>query len=97
MSKSRTILTPAEVTERASSVSRWNVVDQKKLARDFRFPNFQQALDFVNRIGAIAEKQGHHPDLQLGWGYVKVETSTHDAGGITEQDFLLASQIDQLT
>jgi 4a-hydroxytetrahydrobiopterin dehydratase len=72
-------------------------VEQKKLARTFRFPDFQKALDFVNKIGAIAEKQGHHPDLNLSWGKVEVETWTHDAGGLTEQDFLLASKIDRLT
>jgi 4a-hydroxytetrahydrobiopterin dehydratase len=53
-------------------------------------------LEFVNRVGEIAERQGHHPDVHLSWGHVEVETSTHDAGGLTEQDFLLASQIDHL-
>jgi 4a-hydroxytetrahydrobiopterin dehydratase len=96
MSGSRTILSPEELNRRAAQLPQWKVVDQKKLARAYRFPDFQKALEFVNRVGAIAEKQGHHPDLQLGWGRVEIETSTHDAGGLTEQDFLLASQINTL-
>jgi 4a-hydroxytetrahydrobiopterin dehydratase len=96
MSGSRTILTAEELNRRAAQLPQWEVVAHKKLARAYRFPDFKTALDFVNRVGAIAEKQGHHPDLQLGWGRVEIETSTHDAGGLTEQDFLLASQINTL-
>ena|SRR5580700_3197946 len=97
MSGKRTLLSAGELNQRAEHLPHWKIVEQKKLARTFRFPDFQTALDFVNKIGAIAEKQGHHPDLGLSWGKVEVETSTHDAGGLTEQDFLLASKIDQLT
>jgi len=96
MSSKRTLLSAEELSQRAEHLPHWKIVEQKKLARSFRFPDFQTGLDFVNRIGAIAEKQGHHPDLTLSWGKVEVETSTHDAGGLTEQDFLLASSIDQL-
>jgi 4a-hydroxytetrahydrobiopterin dehydratase len=96
MSESPTILSPQQLDQWSAQVPDWKVVDQKHLTRSFRFPDFQTALDFVNRIGAIAEEQGHHPDLHLGWGHVEVETWTHDAGGLTEQDFLLASKIDQL-
>src|SRR5579863_2150323 len=97
MSVSRTILSPEELNQRAGNLPNWKIVDQKKLTRSFRFPDFQNGLDFVNKIGVIAEKQGHHPDLRLSWGSVDVETWTHDAGGLTEQDFLLASKIDQLS
>jgi 4a-hydroxytetrahydrobiopterin dehydratase len=96
MSGSRTILSPREQTERSAQVPGWKIVDQKRLSRTFKFPDFQTALDFVDLVGAIAEKQGHHPDLHLTWGRVDVETWTHDAGGLTEQDFLLASQINQI-
>jgi len=96
MSGSRALLSSEEVNRRAAEVPHWKIVDSKKLTREFRFPDFQKGLDFVNRVGAIAEKQGHHPDVHLSWGRVEVETSTHDAGGLTAQDFLLASQIDQL-
>jgi 4a-hydroxytetrahydrobiopterin dehydratase len=74
----------------------WDVIEEHHLRRTFRFPDFQKALDFVNRAGAIAEEQGHHPDIHLSWGRVEIETWTHDAGGLTEQDFLLASKIDRL-
>ncbi len=71
-------------------------MDGKKLARVYTFPDFQTGLHFVNRVGTIAEEQGHHPDVHLSWGRVEIETWTHDAGGLTEQDFLLASKIDRL-
>jgi 4a-hydroxytetrahydrobiopterin dehydratase len=92
----RTILSSEELHQRAAQLPDWKIADRKKLTRTFHFPDFQKALDFVNRVGAIAEKQGHHPDLHLSWGSVEVETWTHDAGGLTEQDFLLASKIGQL-
>ena len=96
MSGSRKILSPEELERQAGQRPHWKVADGKKLARTFQFPDFQEGLDFVNRVGAIAEKQGHHPDVRLSWGRVEVETWTHDAGGLTEQDFLLASKIDRL-
>ena len=71
-------------------------MDNHHLARTFRFPDFQKALEFVNRVGAVAEEQGHHPDIHLTWGRVDIETWTHDAGGLTEKDFLLAGKINEL-
>ena len=97
MTGSRTILPPEELSRRTAQLAGWEISEQKKLARTFRFPDFQKGLDFVNRVGAIAETQGHHPDVHLYWGRVEIETWTHDAGGVTEQDFLLASKINQLT
>lgn len=94
MPGSRTILSTDEVQKRAAQLPDWTVVDGHHLRRTFRFPDFLGALDLVNRIGAIAEKLGHHPDLHLAWGRVDVDTWTHDAGGLTEQDFLLAGRID---
>jgi 4a-hydroxytetrahydrobiopterin dehydratase len=96
MSGSRKVLSPGELSEQVASRPDWQIIEGKKLARTFRFPDFQKGLDFVNQVGAIAEKQGHHPDIRLSWGRVDVETWTHDAGGITEQDLLLASMIDHL-
>ena len=75
----------------------WRVVDRRHLEREFRFKNFAEALAFTNRIGAIAEKLNHHPDIQLGWGKVRVTTWTHDAGGITPLDFKLAAAIDRVS
>ena len=73
----------------------WKNRDNQRLSKTFLFPDFKTALDFVNRVGAIAEEQGHHPDLHLAWGRVDVETWTHDAGGLTEKDFRLAAGIDR--
>ena len=81
--------------QRVSALNGWNLEEEKRLSKTFRFPDFQTALDFVNRVGAVAEAMGHHPDLHLTWGRVDATTSTHDAGGITERDFTLAGRIDQ--
>jgi len=81
MSGSRKVLSTEELRQRAAQLPDWKIVDQHHLTRTFRFPDFQQALDFVNRVGAIAEQQLHHPDLHLSWGRVDAETWTHDAGG----------------
>jgi 4a-hydroxytetrahydrobiopterin dehydratase len=96
MSGSRKLLSPDEVHRHAAQAQHWKVVAGKKLTRVYTFPDFQSGLHFVNRVGAIAEEQGHHPDVHLSWGRVEIETWTHDAGGLTEQDFLLASKIDRL-
>jgi 4a-hydroxytetrahydrobiopterin dehydratase len=76
--------------------SGWEVVDGHHLRRVYRFPDFTQALAFVNRIGALAEEQNHHPDLHLGWGRVEVTTFTHSEGTITAKDHALATAIDHL-
>jgi 4a-hydroxytetrahydrobiopterin dehydratase len=74
----------------------WEVVNGHHLHKTYKFPDFAQALAFVNRIGAAAEAQGHHPDLKLGWGKVEVELFTHTADGISEKDYALAATIDQI-
>jgi 4a-hydroxytetrahydrobiopterin dehydratase len=79
----------------AGEVSGWQVVDEHHLTKEFKFPDFAQALAFVNRVGAIAEAEGHHPDLELAWGRVGVKTWTHKIDGLTESDFILAAKIDQ--
>ncbi len=69
----------------------------RSLIRLYKFKNFREALAFTNSVGAIAESQKHHPDLRLGWGYVEITVTTHDAGHtLTEKDFLLAGAIDQI-
>jgi 4a-hydroxytetrahydrobiopterin dehydratase len=78
-------------------VSGWDVVDGQRLHKKFRFPDFAQALAFVNRIGAEAEAQNHHPELLLGWGKVEVSTWTHTANGITDKDHRLAAAIDRIS
>jgi 4a-hydroxytetrahydrobiopterin dehydratase len=77
-------------------VADWDVINEHHLTKTFKFPDFLKALDFVNRVGAIAEQEGHHPDLHLSWGKVGVETWTHKIDGLTESDFILAAKIDQI-
>jgi 4a-hydroxytetrahydrobiopterin dehydratase len=74
----------------------WDVVDGHHLRKTFEFEDFVTALDFVNRVGALAEEEGHHPDLRLSWGQVVVEVWTHKIDGLTESDFVLAAKIDRL-
>jgi len=74
----------------------WRVVEGKRLEREFRFKNFRQSMAFAQVIGAIAEEQKHHPDLCVGWGYVRVALSTHAIGGLHENDFILAARIDRV-
>jgi len=74
----------------------WQVIDLHHIERVFRFKNFREALDFTNKVGQIAEEEGHHPDIYLSWGKVKVMTFTHKVGGLTENDFILAAKIDKI-
>ena len=83
-----------ELDRMKAQVSGWQVVNEHHLAKSFTFPDFRKALDFVNRVGAIAEEEGHHPDLCLSWGKVDVTTWTHKIDGLTESDFILAAKID---
>lgn len=74
----------------------WAVVDGHHLAREFPFPDFVTALAFVNRAGEIAEAEGHHPELTVTWGSVKIRIWTHKIDGLTESDFILAAKFDEL-
>ncbi len=74
----------------------WHVVDDHHLEKEFPFPDFAKALHFTNRIGALAEEQGHHPDIHLAWGKVRVTIWTHKVDGLTRSDFVLAAKIDGL-
>jgi 4a-hydroxytetrahydrobiopterin dehydratase len=74
----------------------WRVVEEHHLEKDFTFPDFAQALSFTNAVGAIAEREGHHPDILLGWGKVRITIWTHKIDGLTRSDFVLAAKIDQI-
>jgi len=77
--------------------SNWRLSEnQDLLSRRFELNTFAEALDLVNKIGEIAEEQRHHPDINLGWGYVEIYLSTHDIGGITDKDIILAKAIDSI-
>jgi len=77
-------------------VPQWTVVNEHHITRTFTFPDFKQALDFVNRVGEIAEHQGHHPDILLTWGKAEITMWTHKIDGLTHSDFIMAAKIDQL-
>ena len=79
----------------ARQVPDWSVVEEHHLLRTFRFPDFKTALDFVNRAGAVAESEGHHPDLLLAWGRVEAKIYTHKIDGLSESDFVLAAKLDR--
>lgn len=74
----------------------WKVINEHHLEKEYEFKNFKQALDFVNKIGEIAEYQGHHPDICLSWGRVKLVLCTHKINGLHENDFILAAKADEL-
>lgn len=73
----------------------WRVIDEHHIQKTFLFPDFRTGLDFVNRVGAIAESEGHHPDLLLAWGRVEARIFTHKISGLSESDFILAAKIDR--
>ena len=89
-------LTPSEAAKLTVQLDHWKVVEERRIEKHFTFPDFRSALAFVNRIGDIAESEGHHPDIALRWGKVDVTLWTHAAGGLTENDFILAAKIDRL-
>ncbi len=74
----------------------WNIRDGHQLEKEFKFKDFREALDFTNRVGELAESQGHHPDIHLSWGKVKLTIWTHKVDGLTESDFILAAKADAL-
>ena len=85
-----------ELANLARQVRGWKVLEDHHIAKSCDFPDFVSALKFVNAIGAIAEEQGHHPDIVLRWGSVTVTIWTHKIDGLTESDFILAAKIDKI-
>lgn len=75
---------------------RWEIKKGKRLVRRFKFPDFKQAFEFATAIAELAESEGHHPDLEIGWGRLEVFLTTHVAGGLTRNDFIMAAKIDEL-
>ncbi len=85
-----------KLEELSRQVPDWEVVDEHHLRRRFRFKNFREALNFVNRVGELAEEQAHHPDIDFGWGRATVKIFTHKIDGLTESDFILAAKVNGL-
>jgi 4a-hydroxytetrahydrobiopterin dehydratase len=73
----------------------WRVIDEHHLEKDYQFKNFREALDFTMRVGELAEAQGHHPDIHLSWGKVRLTVWTHKIDGVTESDFVFAAKADR--
>jgi len=87
----------SEFEQYLDQVKAWKVIDDKELEREFVFKNFKESLEFVNKVGAIAEEEGHHPDIFIhGWSKVRLSLVTHAIKGLSINDFVLASKIDQL-
>jgi 4a-hydroxytetrahydrobiopterin dehydratase len=90
-------LTAEEIRSKAQQLDpAWQVVEEHHLAREFKFDDFRQALDFVNEVGELAEEEGHHPDIYLSYGKVKIELWTHKINGLHENDLIMAAKIDAL-
>jgi len=73
----------------------WNE-ENNTLVKEFKFADFRSALEFVNKVGALAEGAKHHPDIELGWGRVKLKLTTHSEGGVTDKDRQMAAAIDEI-
>jgi 4a-hydroxytetrahydrobiopterin dehydratase len=74
----------------------WLIVEEHHLEKDYKFKDFQSALDFTNKVGALAEKVDHHPEICLTWGKAKITIWTHSIGGLSEADFVFAARADLL-
>ncbi len=90
-------LNQKEITEFKKQLSGdWNVVEMKKITREFSFVNYRHTMEFVNKVADLAEEEGHHPDMHVFYGRVVVELWTHSINGLSENDFIMASKIDKL-
>ena len=90
----------SEIHKYQKKIDGWNLIKNDKniffLEKDFKFKNFKESQSFVNKVGEISENEGHHPDIVSGWGYAKVNITTHAIEGLSENDFILAAKIDKI-
>ncbi len=89
-------LIPSDIEARMTHTPKWTRKDNHDISRKFTFKNFAEALAFVSKVGALAESEGHHPDIRFGWDYAEITTFTHAVQGLSENDFILATKIDRL-
>lgn len=90
-------LTREEAEQLRAQAPEWGLLDDaRRIERTFRFGNFREALAFVQRVGELAEAEGHHPDVSFGWGYATVSLRTKKIKGLHENDFIVAAKIDRL-
>lgn len=91
-------LTEPQIKKYISQVPNWEVLEYKKIRRDFKFKDFKEAMAFVNKVADLAEMEGHHPDMLIyQWNKVCIELSTHAIGGLSENDFILAAKINSVS
>ncbi len=90
----------SEIHKYQKKVDGWDISEDKDkvffLEKKFSFKNFLESQDFVNKVGKVSEEEGHHPDINFGWGYAKINITTHAIKGLSENDFILAAKIDQI-
>ncbi len=90
----------SEIHKYQKKVDGWNIIKNDKdvylLEKNFAFKNFRESQDFINNVGKISEDEGHHPDIVFGWGYAKINITTHAIKGLSENDFILAAKIDKI-
>jgi len=91
----------SEIHKYQKKVDGWDIIKNEKkifyLYKKYEFKNFLESKIFVNKVGDISENEGHHPDISFGWGYAEIKITTHAIEGLSENDFILAAKIDQLT
>ena len=90
----------SEIHKYQKKVDGWDIIKNKKkiffLNKKFKFKNFLDSQNFINKVGQISENEGHHPDISFGWGYAEIKITTHAIEGLSENDFILAAKIDQI-
>ena len=90
----------SEIHKYQKKVDGWNITKDSNdiylLEKNFKFTDFKKSQDFVNKVGKISEEEGHHPDINFGWGYAKIIITTHAIKGLSENDFILAAKIDKI-
>ena len=91
----------SEIHKYQKKVDGWDILKDNNqkffLNKRFNFNNFIESQEFINKVGEISEDEGHHPDISFGWGYAEIKITTHAIEGLSENDFILAAKIDQLT
>jgi len=91
----------SEIQKYQKKVDGWDITEDKNkiffLFKKFKFENFIKSQSFVNEVGKISEKEGHHPDISFGWGYAEIKITTHAIKGLSENDFILAAKIDRIS
>ena len=89
------VLNENEISDHLAKLNNWRVNDEQKMIfKKFNFKSFRQALNFTNKVGELADKEGHHPDVSLGWGYTLIMLHTHAIKGLSINDFIMAAKID---